>query len=221
MKVKIGPYLNWIGPYQIADKIFFWHESYPGPELEKRWDYRLHDRFGDWLADTWVANFCQWIYDRRKRTIKIKIDHYDVWSADYTLALIILPILKQLKIQKQGYGWVDDEDVPEELRTVKKRKTRKAVKDLGLTVHSVDFGDEESIIHKKWDWVLNEMIWSFEQMIKDDDQGEFFDHSVSKGMPWDKDYVGPQVDWDGLRAHQARKANGFRLFGKYYEGLWD
>jgi hypothetical protein len=29
------------------------------------------------------------------------------------------------------------------------------------------------------------------------------------------------VDWDGMKAQQARITNGFRLFGKYYEGLWD
>jgi hypothetical protein len=29
------------------------------------------------------------------------------------------------------------------------------------------------------------------------------------------------VDWEGMKAEQARITNGFRLFGKYYEGLWD
>jgi hypothetical protein len=28
-------------------------------------------------------------------------------------------------------------------------------------------------------------------------------------------------DWDYDMAYQARISNGFRLFGKYYEGLWD
>ena len=30
-----------------------------------------------------------------------------------------------------------------------------------------------------------------------------------------------KIDQPGLKAHQDRKANGFRLFGKYYQGLWD
>ena len=30
-----------------------------------------------------------------------------------------------------------------------------------------------------------------------------------------------ECDWDALKAHQKRNANGFRLFGKYYEALWD
>ena len=30
-------------------------------------------------------------------------------------------------------------------------------------------------------------------------------------------------DWDmeGMKAEQERISNGFRLFGKYYESLWD
>jgi len=30
-----------------------------------------------------------------------------------------------------------------------------------------------------------------------------------------------KVDVEGLKAYQKRISNGFRLFGKYYEGLWD
>ena len=28
-------------------------------------------------------------------------------------------------------------------------------------------------------------------------------------------------DFVGMKRHQDRMSNGFRLFGKYYEGLWD
>jgi len=30
-----------------------------------------------------------------------------------------------------------------------------------------------------------------------------------------------KVDREGLEAHQKRKANGYRLFGRYYQNLWD
>jgi hypothetical protein len=30
-----------------------------------------------------------------------------------------------------------------------------------------------------------------------------------------------KVDHEGLKAYEERKANGFRLFGKYYGALWD
>jgi hypothetical protein len=28
-------------------------------------------------------------------------------------------------------------------------------------------------------------------------------------------------DWEGRKAYEARIQNGFRLFGKYYQNLWD
>ena len=37
--------------------------------------------------------------------------------------------------------------------------------------------------------------------------------------------VGPNhtltMDTEGMKMYQARITNGFRLFGKYYENLWD
>lgn len=41
MKILIGDYLNFLGPYQLAEKILFW--------LDKYEDDRVHD-FGTWLA---------------------------------------------------------------------------------------------------------------------------------------------------------------------------
>jgi len=102
MKVSIGKYPDWIGPYQIADAVFFWLEKWPDDELEKRWDYQLRDKFGDWLASTWVNDFCMWVHDKCRRKIKIQIDPYDTWSMDHTLSLIIIPMLKQLKEAKRA-----------------------------------------------------------------------------------------------------------------------
>ena len=30
-----------------------------------------------------------------------------------------------------------------------------------------------------------------------------------------------EYDWDSIREYEARMQNGFRLFGKYYQNLWD
>ena len=70
-------------------------------------------------------------------------------------------------------------------------------------------------------WVLNEMIWTFEQKLNDDGESQFFDYTNSKGLPWDSDYIAPKLDMDGLKLHHQRMSNGFRLFGKYYQHLWD
>jgi hypothetical protein len=97
MKVKIGKYKNWIGPYQIAEKILFW--------MDKHEDHRVHE-FGRWLSenkhgeDSLLTKVCQWIHNKQKRTVKIKLDPWDDWSADHTMALIIHPLLVQLKNSK-------------------------------------------------------------------------------------------------------------------------
>lgn len=222
MKIYINKYKNhWISPYTILDYIFFWtawskcsrDRSIQSAldDLEGTKKYIKHPEWVDKWADRLspISKAIQWFLDKIDRKINyVKIDEWDTWSMDHTLAHIILPMLKQLKETKHGSPFVDDEDVPEYLRS-----------------HMAQPGDhewnEDSLLHMRWEYALDEMIWAFEQKVVDDDEGKFFDHSESKGMPWDKEYTGPKVDWDGLKAHQARKENGYRLFGKYYQGLWD
>ena len=211
MKVYIGPYVSWIGPYQIADMIFFWCEKYPEKELAERWDYKLHDRLGPWLAKTWVGDFCQWFHEKKKRTEIIHIDGYDVWGADHTISLIVVPILKKLKEVKHGSPFVDPEDVPKEFKpTAKERKAAEA------------HGGWDDKNHARWEWVLDEMIWAHEQIIDDDGDSKFFDHTeAEKETDFTKSIRKIKVDRKGLDAHHARIKHGLYLFGKYYRALWD
>jgi len=238
MKVYIGPYKNWFGPYQLAEKMLFW--------MDKDKDERVHN-FGEWLAhgsvepepefrtgmdilsrkerpNTLLYRFLLWIESRRKRKIKIRIDPYDTWGMDTTLSMIILPMLKQLHATKHGAPLVDDDDVPENLRstTAEPRENE---------------WDTDSNHFVRWDWVMDEMIWTFTQLHPDTDweaqyrSGEYDLHSVP--CEWDKDGKptlyemkdGPnhtaKIDYDGMKAHQDRINNGLRLFGRYYQGLWD
>jgi len=133
MKVYIGPYKRWVGPYQLANIL-----KYVGVSED-----RCH-KIGEFLADTWVGSLTHWVYKKRKRIIKVRIDEYDLWSLDYTLAEIIYPALKRFKDSKQGTPWVDAEDVPPEIFETK----------------------EYSEIN--WKWVLDEMIWAFEYTLDDD-----------------------------------------------------
>ena len=208
MKVKIGPYKNWVGPYQIVDALFFWHEKYPSDELEKRWDYRLHDKLSEWLASTWVNDFCEWVQSKRQRNIKIHIDKWDTWGMDHTLAMIIVPMLKQLHATKHGAPQVDDEDVPEHLKS-----TAAPPKENDYDVDENHF--------KRWDWVMDELIWTFEQCAMDDSTDQFFTYPTGKFDKFEDRIAAIKVDREGLDAHTARIKNGLRLFGKYYRGLWD
>ena len=191
MKVYIGPYRNWTGPYQIAEKLLFW--------MDKNKDSRV-DNFGEWLAksDT-IVNVCEWIYSKKKRKTKIRIDKYDTWSMDHTLALIILPMLKQLKATKHGSPYTDDEDVPENLRSTAAEPKENE-------------WDTDSNLFKRWDWVMDEMIYAFEKELDEDWEMEIYQREPEG---WDDEKFADR------KVIQDRIANGFRLFGKYYQGLWD
>ena len=191
MKVYIGPYRNWTGPYQIAEKLLFW--------MDKNKDSRV-DNFGEWLAksDT-IVNVCEWIYSKKKRKTQIRIDKYDTWSMDHTLALIILPMLKQLKATKHGSPYTDDEDVPENLRSTAAEPKENE-------------WDTDSNLFKRWDWVMDEMIYAFEKELDEDWEMEIYQREPEG---WDDEKFADR------KVIQDRIANGFRLFGKYYQGLWD
>lgn len=202
MKVSIGPYKNWIGPYQLADMVFFWvdHKGLfrDDDPRHERWDYKACERLGDWLADTWIAKLLVWINSKRPRKIKIRIDNYDTWSMDHTLSMIIHPMLLQLKETKHGSPFVEDEDVPEHLRSTATSELTQEEKDRGAT---------DTLFHNRWNWVLDEMIFAHYCQFNDWED-EYFDGSgISK--------------YDEMREVEKRIANGYRLFGKYYQNLWD
>jgi hypothetical protein len=223
MRVKIGPHIDWIGPYQIAEMLLFWIPKYTENYESNPAHDKVH-KFGEWLAEdkngdsSYLARFCEWVHSKKKRKVEVRIDKYDTWNMDATLTYIILPMLKQLQKDKHGSPCVDMEDVPEELRC-----------------EIVDHDDKT--VHARWDWVLNEIIFAFEHKHPENDWEEEFrsgniDHKfvVSKTDAEGKPLLyqmedGPKhtykCDYDGILKVEARIQNGFRLFGKYYQGLWD
>lgn len=151
----------------------------------------------------------------KERTVKIQIDPWDTWNMDTTLALIVVPMLKQLKETQQGAPHVDMEDVPEELRTEAR----------------IDPYDVDENHFKRWQYVLDEMIFAFESK-NTDWQEQFWKHPPRLDLSEHPEDEGKEFrplrwldtgecDWDASRNYQLRISNGFRLFGKYYEGLWD
>ena len=224
MKIYKSNYRNhWISPYTVLEYVFFWTAwSRCGRNkgvIEDR-DYVDHPAWVERVTG-WIEPVCRavkWALDLVHPQINIvRIDRYDTWSMDHTLADIILPMLKQLDATKHGAPHVDDEDVPEYLRS-------------HMAQPKEHEWDTDSLWHMRWDWVLAEMIWAFEQKVKDDAEGQFFDHSAYKNdlvpiKEWlaDVNNRASKVKYDeaGHQVWLARKANGLRLFGKYYEALWD
>jgi len=107
MKVYIGPHKNWIGPFQITDVLLFFVDQ------DRRYDItdKLVNRFPV------IQRICEYFDSKRKRTICVKLHDYDYWNADSTLAYIILPLLKKVQENKQGAPFIDDSDVPNELKS--------------------------------------------------------------------------------------------------------
>ena len=209
MRVYIGPYKDFIGVYQIAD----WLENLCILERDR-------DAIAEWLSNTWVNDFCLWVERRRKRTVYIKTDRYDCWNADTTMAMMILPIFKDLKRQKHGAGFIADEDVPEELRSTNAEPKE-------------NDWDTDSNWFKRFDWVLDEVIWALEQTQPgydwedqywithpELDLDEYPEDEGKTAVPvrWK---VPGECDWEGRKAHGDRIANGFRLMGTYWGCWWD
>lgn len=223
MKIYIGPYKDWVGPYQIADKLFFWIEKYPEDEaLENRWDYKFHDRFGTWLDSTWVSKACNWYHKKfQKRKIKIRIDNYDTWGMDHTLALIILPMLRQLRADKHGS--------PGDMLGFQQTSNSSTQKCFEFYEEGDDAAWEAG--HQQWMEIMDKMIWSFEQIVDDNWEEQYWitepeidlsDHPEDKGKDWQpvRWKVEGECDWVARQAHQDRISEGLELFGKYYQGLW-
>lgn len=225
------------GPYQLAEALCFWAKSKDEYGLPITPDW-VHD-FGELLAygsikkkvepeigelyplsdenrkDTILAKFLYWINSKRKRKVRVKIHSYDPWEGDVNLGVIILPLLKEVKSKRYSSPMVDLEDVPEHLHPENK---------------DIDpYGTVDHKYHARWDWILDEIIYSFEHVAGDKTNWEdqFFHRDYSKPrFQMEKTENGSklisntEVDLDGMKEYQKRIDNGFRLFGKYYQSLW-
>lgn len=166
-----------------------------------------------------------------RRKINVQIESFDTWSIDHTLAHIIYPALLQLKATKHG--------VPSEI-----------VDDVGgedwkaqdcFEFYKESHNEAWEIAAKRWDEILDKMIWSFQQLALDD-----YDSKYHHGKPeydfveTDKLYPNPisgkmektfqmvdknpdehWYDVEGHQLHEERIREGLELFGKYYRNLWD
>lgn len=87
-------------------------------------------------------------YDPESRKIEVKIDPYDVWNLDNTLAHIIYPALVVLKEHKHGTPSTDAEDAP------------------GIVFEEAE---SEPWNSARWEYILDEMIWTFKSIAEEDE----------------------------------------------------
>ena len=237
MKVVLSkPRDHWISPYTMLDHVFWWTDWSRCSRDRRVWsldEQREYveppvwvDRWADRLEP--VSRAIQWILDRVHPPINyVKVDYWDTWSMDHTLSPIILPLLRQLQATKHGSPFVDDEDVPEELKSTS-------------APPKLNDWDTDGNHHARWEWVMAEMIFAFECQVDDSWEDKF--RSGEHDMIWvPVDADGNQVprgehkyfrmehgpkdtykcDYDGMKIVEERIQNGLRLFGKYFSALWD
>ena len=212
MKVNIGPYLSWWGPYQIADLLRHFGVN----------DDRRH-RIGERLSKTWVNTVCEWIHSKRKRTIKIRIDAYDSWSADSTLALIAAPLLEQLKATNHGIPgrlYECDEFDREKTRFYKEVIGRDYMAD--AVTDPVQDEKDRLRCEEIWNEIQDEIIFALKELNNDDGETQFYskDFGMNVGEGGVVAFRG-EVDHEGLAAYHKRINNGLVLFGRYFRNLWD
>jgi hypothetical protein len=204
MKVYLSNYRNhWLSPYTIIEKVLFWQK-----ELD--YDNKTVKKVASILAP--ISEAIQKALDIvHPRITYVKIDKYDTWSMDSTLATIILPMLVQLKATKHG--------VPSEFAAT-------GGENFNSQKH-FDFYDTDDELFKKaagdWDTVLDKMIFAFEHIVDEEWEEEFrtgeFDTSKDIGEEgWTGTY---SCDYAELQKVHDQIQEGLELFGKYYRNLWD
>ena len=219
MKVYISKYRDhWLSPYTICERICWWREiDYDEPWV--KFSVKILAPF----CEIWQS-FLNFVHPPINY---VKIDNYDTLSMDSTLTPIILPMLKQLKETKHGAPYTEDEDVPPNLRSTTKSAQKSKKNDW----------DSDGNHFRRWDWIMDEMIWAFEQLADDTWEEQYFSGKSNiiwvpskeldaKGKPVTYEMKkGPgdtrKYDKKGYMKHSDRIDNGLRLFGKYFRALWD
>lgn len=216
MKVKIGNFPKHYSTKSVEN----WY-------LEKRfgrvfWDveegeYTWYDKVITTVLDAiddFFLNVPNRINAKREQKVEVRIDPWDVWNFDQTLAHIILPGLKKIRESKNGAPNVQNEDVP---------------KDLHAPVNGEPTDDVDEHWFERWDYILGEMIFAFECISRDDWEDQFHSgnidiHFEDVGDGYFEMKKGPNDTWkfdhEGAEKMRNRIQNGLRLFGKYYTSLW-
>lgn len=163
------------------------------------------------------------------RTAKVIIHDYDTWSLDYTLALIILPALIQLKQAKTGAPGEFMRDISGDPNDNQR----------SFDFHTDTYNEAVDQAMDEWKTVLDKMIWSFLQLVKDDYAKQYHHGEIDLSFEpvemtnpvtgktetmqqmIDKNPSEHWYDRIGHELHEERIQEGLDLFGKYYRSLWD
>lgn len=142
----------------------------------------------------------------------------DAWNADWTIAQMVLPLLLQVKKDKQGAPFVDDVYVPEELRST------------ACDPKENEWGTDDNWF-KRYQYVLDEIIFAMQEVATYyDNEPDMYEkvREMTLGDIDPKTMTG-EID-TGLeimpnmavlnKAYHERIQNGLMLFGVFFTSLW-
>ncbi len=137
-----------------------------------------------------------------KRKISVRIDEYDTWNMDHTLAHIIVPMLVQLKKTKHG---TPNEMFSEEYSIILGMNDYWVEQKNGPLHKKIVQLEKEAI--KKWNDTISKMIKSFKEL--------------RSGYKGEEKFYGKRPDRDGYAEYHRKLQEGLTLFGEHYRSLWD
>ncbi len=210
MKVDIGPFPKWFGPYQFARLL-----KYVGVAPDTC----------DMIAEKYIpsAPFV-WLQNLKgERKVKIHIDNYDAWGADHTFAMIAVPLLERVKASKKGVPGSMLSDEYNTLTASKEYWDEKAGGPLHVRA-DILFAEAE----QKWDEILDHMIWSFREYMNEEWDEQFWTGEMGNitfkdngdGTSTMETTGNRTCDWDARAKHWNKIQEGINLFAKHYSSLW-
>lgn len=151
----------------------------------------------------------------RKGEIKkcdVQVEYSDDWNADWTIATMVLPLLKKVKENKQVAPFVEDMHVPEHLRSTSAPPKENE-------------WDTDANYFKRWYYVLDEMLFAMQEIANHyENEPEVFvwpeenEHlPLMEQMRLSIKIPGAE---ESFKAYHSRIQNGCVLFGTYFRSLW-
>lgn len=138
--------------------------------------------------------------DTKQRKIRVKIDPWDTWSMDDTLAHIIWPMLLQIKKNNRGFP---STLLPDNWNVLNEEERDAAEKWAG----------------ERWREILDKMIFSFEMIIEDHE-----DRALLAALYKDTEAPSDEAWAEYRKKHQDRSdkiQEGLDLFGMHLRDLWE
>ena len=150
--------------------------------------------------------------DGQDQEIEVIVHKYDTYNADWTIATMVLPLLKKVKENKQGAPLVEDMHVPEHLRSTSAPPKENE-------------WDTDANHFKRWDYALDEMLFAMQEIASnyENEPEVFVWPKENEHLPL-TEQVRLSIKIPGaeeaFKAYHARVQNGCVLFGTYFQSLW-